>query len=140
MGKLLQKEVTYGWLHGVAVCATISIGNDMSSVSSISGVSGTSTSEQIAMLQQRMFFYSQYAQANPPASTDYKALQNAVLTQNLSDAQEAFARLQVDSLSSAASSTNSTPATADTHSTLAAILSQEASSGIQNSSSLNVLA
>jgi hypothetical protein len=46
-----------------------------------------------------MLRYTQFAQANPPASVDYKALEYAIETQNVSDAQSALERLQLDSQS-----------------------------------------
>jgi len=68
-------------------------------MSSISGIPGgpSSIGEQIAMLEEQMFRYSEFAKGSTRASADYKALQYAILTRNIVDAQAALARLQIDS-------------------------------------------
>jgi hypothetical protein len=70
-------------------------------MSSISGIPGgsSSISEQIAMLEEQMFRYSEFAKGSSTASADYKALQYAISTRNIADAQAALARLQLDSQS-----------------------------------------
>jgi hypothetical protein len=97
----------------------------MSNISSISS-SPLSMSEQIALLEEQMFRYSQFAQGS---SADYKALEYAIQTHDISDAQNALARLQRDSQITAAAAT----ATINTHSPVD-------SGGVQGEGSINVKA
>jgi hypothetical protein len=74
----------------------------MSSIPNVSSPAGSSASsassqQTIAMLQKQMMLYTQFADGSGPAAADYKALQYAIQTHNVSDAQSAMARLQRDS-------------------------------------------
>jgi hypothetical protein len=71
--------------------------DNVTPISPISSVGSLSASEQIELLREQMLRYTQFAQANPPGSTDYRALEYAISTQNVSDAQAALERLQLDS-------------------------------------------
>ncbi|HEV2456361.1 MAG TPA: hypothetical protein VGY98_19010 [Verrucomicrobiae bacterium] len=61
----------------------------------------------IASLQSQLQFYSQYESGTGAAAEAYKALQFAIQTHNISDAQNALARLKRDS-----ESAGTTPAAA----------------------------
>jgi hypothetical protein len=78
-------------------------------MSTISSVSSAVSQQTIALLQSQMMRYSQTANGqNSQASADYKALQSAIKSGNVSDAQAALARLQRDSQT--ANPTAATPA------------------------------
>ena len=82
----------------------------------ITSVSSAVSQQTIAALQVQMLRYTQTASGqNSQASADYKALQAAIQSGNVSDAQVALARLQRDSRSTnpAAATPAGTSATAN---------------------------
>jgi hypothetical protein len=116
----------------------------MSSVSAISATgssptSSLSVSQQIMALQSQMLFYSQYAQGNGTASTDYKTLEFDILTRNVSAAQTMLSQLERDSEAAAAA----TSQLVDNNNNTSTNYSSDGSTvGTQNSSGsyLNTLA
>ncbi|MGO8699688.1 MAG: hypothetical protein ACLQVY_18465 [Limisphaerales bacterium] len=74
----------------------------MSAISSVSiNVASAISQQTIAALKAQMSRYAQAANGqNNQASADYKALQAAITSGNVSDAQTALARLQRDSQAS----------------------------------------
>jgi hypothetical protein len=84
----------------------------MSSVSSATGVAAVIEKQTLAALRAQLERYSQSALGQfSSASADYKALQYAIESGNISAAQAALARLQRDSDSAAA---NLAPAPTET--------------------------
>jgi hypothetical protein len=84
----------------------------MNPVSSVS--SSPSNQQTLALLQSQMVRYAQSANGhNSQASADYKALQTAITSGNVSQAQAALTRLQRDSktTNSGANAPTSTPST-----------------------------
>ena len=74
----------------------------MSNISKISAsgipASGSASSQPtIASLQSQLQLYSQYENGTGAATEDYKALQFAIQSNNISNAQAALARLKRDS-------------------------------------------
>ncbi|HZM02227.1 MAG TPA: hypothetical protein VFC44_04310 [Candidatus Saccharimonadales bacterium] len=96
--------------------------NTISAVSSsvTSSVASAVSQQTIAALQVQLAHYTQTGSGqNSQTSADYKALQNAIQSGNVSDAQVALARLQHDS-----APPRPTPAT----STLASAVNSDGSS------------
>jgi len=84
----------------------------MTPVTPISNASTSSSLETIALLQAQMLRYSQMANAaSGPASSDYIALQAAIKSGNVSEAQTALFRLQRDSQAASSSATSSAATT-----------------------------
>jgi hypothetical protein len=99
----------------MSTISRVSASSGSSVSASASASASTSSSEQtIEMLEQEMTLYTQYANGSGPAATAYKALEYAIETKNVSDAQTAMADLQRDSESANSPSS----ATANSNSTL----------------------
>ena len=83
----------------------------MNPVSSASAsVAAAVSAQTIASLQAQMARYSQSAGGqNSQASADYKALQAAIKSGNVSDAQAALSRLQRDSRTTGAATSATAP-------------------------------
>jgi len=89
--------------------------NTISAVSSsvASSVASAVSQQTIAALQAQLAHYTQTGSGqNSQTSADYKALQNAIQSGNVSDAQTALARLQRDSTPPRPNAQASTPASA----------------------------
>jgi len=83
----------------------------------ISSVSSSVSQQTIAALQAQMARYSQAANGrNSQASSDYKALQSAIQSGNVSAAQSALARLQRDSRTTNPAAPTPAPAAPAAHS------------------------
>jgi hypothetical protein len=88
----------------------------MSKIPNIPAQSSIPSQPSLTSLKSQLSLYQQYANASGPAANDYKALQLAIQTNNIADAQAALARLRRDSQSSGqpASSTSNASAPVDT--------------------------
>jgi hypothetical protein len=81
------------------------------SASATTAVSAAVSQQSIASLQAQMVRYAPAAGSqNSRASADYKALQQAIQSNNVSDAQAALARLQRDSQTATHGTTTQSPA------------------------------
>jgi hypothetical protein len=79
----------------------------MNDISKVSASAATPAGEpSITSLKSQMSLYSQYANATGQAGADYKALQFAIQTHNVTEAQAAMARLRRDSQASGAAKVN----------------------------------
>jgi hypothetical protein len=102
------------------------VGRQQTEISQSSGSSASaSSSRTIAILQQQLMLYTQFANGTGPAAAAYKALEYAIQTNNVSDAQAAMAQLQSNSESAGASSS----ATTTSDSSISSDIGQSASSG-----------
>jgi len=83
--------------------------NDISKVSA--STTAPAGQPSITSLKSQMSLYSHYANATGAAGADYKALQFAIQTHNIAEAQAALARLRRDGQSSS----DDSPAAANTN-------------------------
>ena len=68
--------------------------NEVSGITPVGSGSNSPSQEKIALLQAQMQHYAESANASIKATADYKALQYAIRTDNISDAQADIARLR----------------------------------------------
>jgi hypothetical protein len=86
--------------------------SNVSSVANTASVAAATSQVTIASLQAQMARYSQSASGqNGAASADYKALQSAITSGNVTAAQAALVRLQRDSNVGKPAAQTSAPAT-----------------------------
>ncbi|MGA2555692.1 MAG: hypothetical protein ABSG04_05405 [Verrucomicrobiota bacterium] len=110
----------------------------------ITSVSSTANQQVIAALQAQMARYSQAANSqNTQASADYKALQAAIKSGDVSTAEAALARLQRDSRTTNSAAAKPAPASATANSPVASASGQAGSTGAAqpgNTRSINITA
>jgi len=106
----LSADITDSQKSGRRIITTME--KFMKPVAPISGVSTSSSLDTIALLQAQMLRYSLMANsAIGAANIDYMALQNAIKSGNVSEAQAALSRLQHDSQAASSNSPSSSSIT-----------------------------